>query len=101
MKLLMILIPLSFSLNLSAQEKLMLNAACKASCIVEEKYIDADQGYPTIQKSSEAIYIDLIKLSRKEIDSQSASKFHSLCKKRFGQQAYLASNSTDCVLFKN
>lgn len=101
MKLLMILIPLSFSLNLSAQEKLMLNAACKASCVIGEEYIDADQGYGRIQKFYKTIYIDLMKLSRENIDNQSASQLHFLCKKKFGEQAYLESNSVDCVLFKN
>ena len=102
MKLLTIAIMMMSSMtSLASDQPLLLDAACKISCLVNLKEIITSQ---TISYQSEYtnIYVDYDGISRELLDKKSGqAELDKLCKNAISKNSRSEKRTADCLTFKH
>jgi hypothetical protein len=102
MKLLTIAIMMMSSMNSSASEQpLLLDAACKVSCLVKVKEVISSQTI-SYQNEYTDIYVDFDGISRQLLDQKTApAELDKLCVNAISEKSYSEKRKADCLTFKH
>lgn len=88
------------SFNGAAASELLLDASCKATCLISVEEVGANQGGYIYNRVYRTVYFDFKGLSRKKIEDRSnAESVKLLCKEEFG--ASLSATAGECLYFKH
>lgn len=95
----LVLVGLFISLSAIASESILLDAACKTSCIVKRVQVINSQSY-SYQTEYANVYTDYKGLTREQVDQKSQrDEMNTVCKAALTDKAVGASN--DCLTFKH
>lgn len=87
-------------LSVSAHATLLLDASCKADCVVSEETDYWDQGGAHVSVKTQVAYFDLSGLSRAEIDAKTEQNaLNGVCKAAFTAEARAL--NFHCLYFKH
>ena len=94
-----LLVGLCLSFAAFASEPILLDAACKTTCIVNVTQVVGSQSYSTKVEYAD-VYTDYKGLTREQVDNKSQkSAMNAVCKAAFSEKA--TASSSDCLTFKH
>jgi len=69
----------------ATEQQLLLDAACKISCVVNISEVDNDQGSPSYVREYRDFYVNFLGLTRAEIEEKTTSvALAEICQEKFG-----------------